>query len=397
MPGWNRCDAICEEIQTNEEERMRDEEGPGGLDNRTPSGNSLRNEFDFIKAIRERALRSVESTQRASSFSPHPSSLLAGIGDDAAVFSESAGRDTVVTTDLLIEDVDFRRETTSPRLLGEKALAVSLSDIAAMGARPRWALLSVGVPQEIWDSDFLDQFYEGFLALADRYGVCLVGGDVSRSPEKIVLDSIVLGECTHNHSIMRRGAQAGDQLFVTGSLGGSAAGLRLLDRGARLTQKGMDNETDKTHHDPDSYSVDQLILRHLRPEPRVGWGLVLGEERLASAMIDISDGLSSDVNHLCEESNVGALIDASLLPIDPLVIELCGRRALDPLLLGLHGGEDFELLFTVQKENLARLPRRVDGIAVSRIGEITDQPGKIRIAEKNRVWDLPAKGFEHFR
>jgi thiamine-monophosphate kinase len=140
-----------------------------------------------------------------------------------------------------------------------------------------------------------------------------------------------------------------------------------------------------------------LLLRQLRPDPRVGWGIVLGEERLAAAMIDISDGLSSDLAHLCEESQVGALIDSSSVPIDKDVSKLCGRRALDPLVLALHGGEDFELLFTVRPEDVARLPKKVDGVAISHIGEVTDQPGTIRVAEKNRVWDLPPGGFEHFK
>jgi thiamine-monophosphate kinase len=125
--------------------------------------------------------------------------------------------------------------------------------------------------------------------------------------------------------------------------------------------------------------------------------MVLGGEQLATAMIDISDGLSSDIAHLFEESNAGALIDSSSLPIDRDVSQLCGRRALDPLMLALHGGEDFELLFTVSPKDVARLPKRVDGVAISRIGEVTDQPGQIRLAEKNRVWDLPPQGFEHFR
>jgi thiamine-monophosphate kinase len=124
---------------------------------------------------------------------------------------------------------------------------------------------------------------------------------------------------------------------------------------------------------------------------------VLGEERLATAMIDISDGLSSDLTHLCEESHAGALIQSSSLPIDEDVTTLCGRRALDPLMLALHGGEDFELLFTVRPEDVARLPKKVDGVALSHIGEITDQPGSIRVAEKNRVWDLKSQGFEHFK
>ena len=148
------------------------------------------NEFDFINKLR----RQVESRAGSpSSFIPHPSSLVRGIGDDAAVFKSLAGNDVVVTTDLLVEDVDFRRDTTRPDLLGHKALAVSLSDIAAMGARPRWALLSLGVPEAIWNSEFLDSFYAGFFELATRYGVTLIGGDVSRSPDKIVIDSILIG------------------------------------------------------------------------------------------------------------------------------------------------------------------------------------------------------------
>src|SRR6202040_3985400 len=167
---------------------MRDEEE----EIRSESGSSLsitssrRSEFAFIKSLRH---RKQHGNNAASSFILHPSSLLHGIGDDAAVVKQLAGRDTVVTTDLLVEDVDFRRDSTPPAMLGHKALAVSLSDIAAMGARARWARVSIGVPRDIWDSDFVDQFYEGFFALADRYDVRLVGGDVSRTPERIVIDS----------------------------------------------------------------------------------------------------------------------------------------------------------------------------------------------------------------
>ena len=344
------------------------------------------NEFDFIKSIRERV---ASKDPTSSSLITYHSSLLTGIGDDAAVLHQPAGRNIVITTDLLIEDIDFQRETLRPHLLGHKALAVSLSDVAAMGARPRWSLLSLGVPTDIWGSGFVDEFYEGFFSLANRYDVQLAGGDVSRSPEKIVIDSIVLGECAHEQAILRRGARAGDQLFVTGALGGSAAGLRLLKRGARVEVRD--------DVDPDAHSIEQLLLRHLRPEPRVGWGLVLGEGGLASAMIDISDGLSSDLHHLCEESDAGALIDAARIPIDPLVAALCGRRALDPLLLALHGGEDFELLFTVHPDDVARLPKTVDGISISQIGEITNEPGKICVAEKDRVWELEPQGFDHFK
>ena len=349
------------------------------------------NEFDFIQRLRDQ-IRSRKHSNR----------LVTGIGDDAAVIPQLAGRATVVTTDLLVEGIDFHRDATPPHLLGHKALAVSLSDLAAMGARPLWSLVSIGLPTEVWDQNFRDEFFEGYLTLADKYGVALAGGDISRTVAQIVIDSILLGEVSSGAAVLRSTAQPGDRIFVTGTLGGSAAGLKLIEMGARISRQGSGTEplavaSGSGSERSDDDAIQTLLLRHLRPLPRVGWGIVLGEERLASAMIDISDGLSSDLAHLCRESNVGALIQSTSLPLDEDVVRLCGRRALDPLALALHGGEDFELLFTVHPNNAARLPKRVDGVAISCIGEITNEPGKIRIAEKNRVWDLEPQGFEHFR
>jgi thiamine-monophosphate kinase len=338
------------------------------------------NEFDFIHKIRGLAFE-----QGASA------GLVRGIGDDAAVFKAFAGSDVVVSTDLLVEDVDFRLATTRADLLGHKALAVSLSDIAAMGARPRWALLSIGLPEAVWNSGFLDSFYSGFFQLAARYGVTLIGGDVSRTPDKVVIDSILIGETPKAGAVFRSGAQPGDHIFVTGFLGDAAAGLRLIERGAQLQQPSQEAKTEEARR------LDYLLLRHLQPEPRVGWGLLLGEQQLATAMIDISDGLSSDLNHLCTESKVGALIDAAGIPIDPLVTEITGRRALDPLMLALHGGEDFELLFTVNSEMIAKLPTRVDGISLTRIGEIKAASAGVQISEGPRTWNLEPGGWEHFR
>jgi thiamine-monophosphate kinase len=290
---------------------------------------------------------------------------------------------------LLVEDIDFLRNTGQPNQLGHKALAVSLSDIAAMGARPRWTLLSIGVPGDVWDTGFIDQFYEGVFQLADRFGVALIGGDLSRTPERIVINSIAIGESPAGRDVGRAGAKPGDQIYVTGFLGDAAAGLRLIERGARL-QNGNPSVDDPN-------SIDQLLRRHLQPEPRVGWGLLIGDQQLATAMIDLSDGLSSDLNHLCDESKVGALIDSSSIPIDQLVTEICGRRALDPLMLALHGGEDFELLFTVNPEKVSRLPRRVDGIPVTRIGEIRDASHGVQISEGSKIWKLEPGGWEHFK
>src|SRR6267142_1388312 len=379
------------------------------------------NEFDFIRHLRE------QTRSRK-----HSSRLVTGIGDDASVVNQIANRDLVVTTDLLIESVDFYRDAAPARMLGHKALAVSLSDIAAMGARPFWSLLSIGMPKAIWQDHFKQEFFGGYFELADKFGVTLTGGDVSEAKEAIVIDSIVLGEVPTGAAVLRSGARPGDQIYVTGTLGGAAAGLKLIEMGARLDETGLASlprasqrvssptihersepravatgslgSTSHTVREGVNMEVDNaelkaietLLLRQVRPQPRVGWGIVLGEERLATAMIDISDGLSSDIAHLCEESNAVALIDASSLPIDRDVSMLCGRRALDPLMLALHGGEDFELLFTVRPDDVPQLPKRVDGVAISRIGEVTNQSGSVRIAEKNRVWDLRPQGFEHF-
>jgi thiamine-monophosphate kinase len=380
------------------------------------------NEFDFIRRLRE------QTRSRK-----HSSRLVTGIGDDASVVSQMANRHLIITTDLLIEGIDFYRDSAPARMLGHKALAVSLSDIAAMGARPFWSLLSIGMPKAIWHDQFKEEFFAGYFELADKYGVTLTGGDVSEAKETIVIDSIALGEAPTGAAVLRSGARPGDQIYVTGTLGGAAAGLKLIEMGARLGETGLTSLPragqrgisptvregsgsepvatgslqgssptirEGVHAGTDTAelkAIEALLLRQMRPQPRVGWGIVLGEERLASALIDISDGLSSDIAHLCEESNAGALIDSASLPIDRDVSMLCGRRALDPLMLALHGGEDFELLFTVRPDDVPRLPKRVDGVAISRIGEITDQAGTIRIAEKNRVWDLPLGGFEHFK
>jgi thiamine-monophosphate kinase len=353
---------------------MKDErEQPGG--SRPHDTGSRKSEFDFINALRQR----IAST---------PQTVIAGIGDDAAVFRSGAGKETVITADLLVEDIDFRRTTTPPYLLGHKALAVSLSDIAAMGARPLWSLISIGVPEDIWQTDFVERLYDGLLNLANRYGVQLIGGDTSRTTENIVIDSIVIGECGSGMAVMRSGARPGDQVFVTGSLGGAAAGLRLIERGAHLAEQNLG--------DDDSQKLDHILLRQLRPEPRVGWGMVLGDERLATSMIDLSDGLSSDLNRMCAAGAVGALIDSSLLPIDERVTELCGRRALDPLQLALHGGEDFELLFTVKPADATRLPRRVDGVGIKRIGTIQSSSEGIKISEGPRIWELKPGGWKHF-
>lgn len=346
-----------------------------------------RSEFDFINLIKDRAVRSQRNkVQPLSSPITHHQSLLQGIGDDAAVIRQSGAHDLVITADLLVEDIDFRLEWRSPRLLGHKALAVSLSDVAAMGARPQYALLSIGIPKTIWNTNFVDELYEGFFALADAHQVTLIGGDVSCTPDRIVIDSIVMGEVKRDRAILRSGARPGDHIFITGSLGGAAAGLKLLEEGARVT--------DKKRRSRRADAEQKLIQRQLKPEPRVAWGVKLGEMRLATAMIDISDGLSSDLAHLCEASGAGARIDASRIPIDPNIMQLI-KKDVVPVALALNGGEDFELLFTVNPRNLNRVPAELDHAAVTHIGDVTSQKS-VQLVNGSRSAPLKASGFKHF-
>jgi thiamine-monophosphate kinase len=342
-----------------------------------------RGEFDFIERIRRQENARLVGHENSSLITRH-SSLILGIGDDAAVIRQRTGFDTIVTADLLVEGIDFRLEAfeTRPRDLGHKALAVSLSDVAAMGARPRFCLLSVGVPSARWQSRFLEDFYKGVRALAASHDVAIIGGDTSRTPERVVVDSVVFGEVRRGRAVLRRGARAGDQIFVTGALGGAAAGLKVLESRAVSRSRARLTRAER-----------RLVARQLTPEPRVEWGALLGEKRLATAMIDLSDGLSSDLAHLCRESRVGADVEAALIPFDP---SLKTASAAGALSLVLDGGEDFELLFTVRPRDASKLPAELDGVQVTRIGEITDTRGKLRLIRDGRARALKPRGFEHF-
>ena len=299
------------------------------------------------------------------------------IGDDCAVLPKDADTDLLLTADMLVEDVDFRLDWTTPEFLGHKAIAVSLSDIAAMGGEPKWAMLSIGIPEHLWKTDFLDQFYIGFMALAVEFGVELVGGDVSRSPDKIVIDSIVGGEVAKGNAIFRSGATVGDAIFVTGSLGGATGALKMLANGVKL---------DETRPE----SVRNLLLRQLQPQPKLHTAKLLNTLDIANAMIDISDGLSSDLTHLCHASGVGARINADQMPIDPsLAAQFPTNECLQ---IALNGGEDFELLFTADEKKIS--DANIDGI--SRIGDITANEGKIELIRDDRPLILEPKGYRHF-
>jgi thiamine-monophosphate kinase len=317
----------------------------------------MASEFDFIHYIKK-------------SFG------LNAIGDDCAILPKNDVCDTVITADLLVEDVDFRLGWTDGYSLGHKALAVSLSDIAAMGAKPEWALLTLAVPERLWDSDFVKDFYEGWHSLSRIYNCQLVGGDISRSPDRLVADSIVGGDVPRGAAVLRSGAKPGDGVFVSGRLGGASGGLRLLERTASYREDDSD--------------VCRLIDRQLRPKPRVELGEYLRTANIASAMIDISDGLSSDIHHICVESHVGAVIQSDLVPVDESLVAVFGKN--ESFAMALNGGEDFELLFTANEEKISVL-RNED---VTRIGTITEHSGTVELIDGDTRSKLYSSGYRHF-
>ena len=319
----------------------------------------MRSEFDFIHHIKKKY-------------------GLSHIGDDCAVLPKDDQNDMVLTADMLVEDVDFRLDWTTPKLLGQKALAVSLSDVAAMGAEPKWAMISIAIPEDVWKSSFLDEFYEGWHLLASKFSVALVGGDISRTPAKIVIDSTVWGEVPRGRAVLRSGAKPGHGIYVTGELGGAAAGLRLLEEGFRFPELN-------------TARYDALLLRQLNPFPHAKTGAEIRSRFSPSAMIDLSDGLSSDLAHICRASGVGAVIDAGKIPVHRKLKRIF-RQPDEQLGMALNGGEDFELLFTVGDEKTSEA--KTNGI--TRIGTITANAEKIELIVDGKSRGLKAKGFQHF-
>jgi thiamine-monophosphate kinase len=329
-------------------------------------------ELDVLRAIRRRAAKGTRGRD-----------LRLGIGDDCALLRPREGEELAVTTDLSIAGRHFQLEWHPPETVGWRTLARGLSDLAAMGARPVAAFLSLGVPRELAvgaknRKSWVDRFLDGFFSLAEAHKTPLAGGDLAEAPVALA-DVVLIGAVPRGTALLRSGARPGDMLYVTGSLGGAAAGLKLL---AELAVAGSEPIPDPRN---DSLSAQ------LRPKPRIQTGLSLRRRGLATAAIDISDGLSTDLAHLCEESGVSAMIHAGRLPI---VADASLEQA-------LHGGEDYELLFTARPGT--RIPRSIAGVAVTQIGEITapdrDKPGgkpNIMLATGCIVEPLEPRGWEHF-
>ena len=318
-------------------------------------------EFSFLRRLRNRV--------------PQDGRVQIGIGDDCAALSLPGM--TLLTTDTMIEDVHFRRAWTTFALLGEKAFAVNASDIAAMGGEPTFALLSLSVPQDTEVED-LDEFFCGFLAAAESCGASLIGGNMSSAP--CLMITVTLLGTAQQGIITRSGARVGDDVYVTGFVGDGALGLRVL-------QDGTANR----------YTED-VKTRFLCPTARLAVSRTLAHQQIVSAMIDISDGLLQDLSHICEASRVGAVIDASALPLSSYYQAIVGEKE---WLEALTGGEDYELLFTATSAHRAAIVQvaQESGCLISRIGKVVPAAAGLSVLDSDGAEYMPAhsRGFDHFR
>lgn len=375
-----------------------------------------RGELALLAEIRERAARVAGSNLQGG--------LRLGIGDDCALLAPRRGEELAVTTDLSIASQHFRLDWHQPESVGHRALARGLSDLAAMGARPVAAFLSLGLPRELTASvrrragsksescSWIQRFLDGLLALAEAHSTPLAGGDLAESPVAVA-DIVLAGVVPRGRALLRSGAKPGDLLYVTGALGGAAAGLARLEKLAAesansappskgtgfspykkpakstgaLAPGGCFSENPSAPPPRIPKKLEAVLAAHLFPQPRVAQGLWLQRRGLASAALDLSDGLSTDLAHLCAESGIAAQVDAAALPIHPAAT----------LAQALHGGEDYELLFAAPP--MARVPRSIAGVPVTRIGRIlrarAGQPAIILITHQGPQ-PLTPHGWEHF-
>jgi thiamine-monophosphate kinase len=341
-----------------------------------------------VGEVGERAL-----LRRIETRIPSVAGVVVGVGDDAAAVE--VGPRALVTTDSLVEGVHFHRESAPARLLGRKALTISLSDVAAMGGVARFATVSLCLPPDV-PLSWVDSLYDGLLERAAEVGVGLVGGNLARGRETIVVDVAVVGEA--GRLLQRTGARAGDRVVVTGRLGAAAEGVRLLAQGARLDEDGELLATGKWT-ESSGPAVAACLRAQLDPRPPLALARSLAERGLARAGMDLSDGLSSDLAELCQRGGVGAVIDAAAVPIDPRAAGLERASGGDAMSLALHGGEDYQLLLAVEATALEELGELagVWGVEVTAIGAFVEGEPVVRLRDASGERLLPAGGHDHFR
>jgi thiamine-monophosphate kinase len=316
---------------------------------------------------------------------PSPAFVIVGIGDDAAVIEPERNLLEVLTTDSQVEGVHFDQTFVGAADIGHKALAVNLSDLAAMGAAPRVALLSLVLPPGMPVAS-VDALVDGLTALAARARISIVGGNIARSPGPLIVDVTATGSVHRRRVLTRAGGRAGDDLYVTGTLGGAAAGLRMLSA-ATASPLPPAREPPRRRSRLDELAIDPCVMRYLRPEPRTRFGVMLGRNRAARACVDLSDGLADGVRQIGEASGLGAIVEVDALPIEE------GATLRD----ALGGGEDYELLFAVSPRMRSRLKnarRLASDLTVTRIGRLTTD--RAMLMSRNGNTEALPTGFEHF-
>ena len=313
-----------------------------------------------------------------------PSDVLVGIGDDAAVLDIGGDELLVATCDAQVEDIHFRLRSLSSYDLGRRALAVNLSDLAAMGARPRFALVSLLLPPAL-EVAVIDGIYAGLQAEATQFHLAVVGGNIARNAERLIVDITLLGTGRRGRLLRRDQARPGDVVMVTGSLGTAAAGV-LLAEDAQLAAR-VPAET-----------LTAVRRAQSVPTPRIAAGQWLAEHEITTA-IDISDGLAADLAHICAASHVGVQLDADALPVDPAVTTVAGQAGRDPQDLALFGGEDYELLFTVPADRAPTLAQELfsaTGVVATAIGTM-NADGQSTLVRQGRTIPLVTRGWDHLR
>jgi thiamine-monophosphate kinase len=305
-----------------------------------------------------------------------PQWVVVGPGDDAAAIEPVRGALEVITTDAQVEGVHFDRRFVPPDAIGHRALAVNLSDLAAMGARPRAALLSMALPPSL-ELDAFDGIVDGFLALAARYGVALIGGNITHTSGPMVLDVTALGNVHRRKMLTRDGARVGDEVYVTGAIGDAAVGLLRLQG---------------------DLSAAEHAARYLRPEPRIRAGTLIGRNQAATSCMDLSDGLADGVRQIAQASSVGMTLDASSIPMGQDAKSWLSSTGRDPMDVALRGGDDFELIFTARPKQAGRLRavrRHLGDLPITKIGVVTKAP-RLIVKDEQGERELP-QGYEHFR
>ena len=326
-----------------------------------------------VSSLGERALIARITSRLAT-----PPWVVVGPGDDAAVIRPARGSFDVLTTDALIDGIHFDLRFVPPDAVGHRALAVNLSDLAAMGAEPRAALLSLLLPDDI-DVGTIDGIVDGLLGLAARYRVALVGGNITRTTGPLAIDVTATGSVRPRRVLTRTGARPGDEVYVTGMLGSAATGLELLKAGDAVA------------------GAEACVERYLRPDPRVRAGLLLGRNRAASSCMDLSDGLADAVRQVAEASGVGITLDAAMLPIDDAVRSRQQAAGRDPLQTAIAAGDDYELLFTVRPAHRGRLRgvrQQLGNLPVTRVGVVT-KGSDVLLRDAQGTRELPP-GYEHW-